>query len=340
MRECLSPLNVEFVNALEIRQTHPVRILNGWELKPYAIIHSSFEELLLLDADNVPVENPEFLFETTEYRKTGAVFWPDYGRLAPTRRIWEICQVGYRDEPEFETGQIVVNKRRCWSALQLAMHYNEYSDFYYQYIHGDKETFHMAFRRLEQVYSMPERGIHKLRYTMCQHDFSGRRIFQHRNMAKWQLLTDNVRVSGFLFEEECRQYLTDLRKFWDGRSAEVRRFSKDGKTPRELNAAKCLCMGTFDYHRLNHDRRIMTFSDDGFVRIGAAEHEVFWDVYEFRGVLQLEIGSSSGPVCRFRESGDGNWMGKWLHFEKMPVELSLVKGALPQLGRKRYVRHS
>ena len=38
----------------------------------------------------------------------------------------------YRDEPEFESGQIVLDKKRCFSALSLAMWFNEYSDFWYQ----------------------------------------------------------------------------------------------------------------------------------------------------------------------------------------------------------------
>jgi hypothetical protein len=32
---------------------------------------------------------------------------------------------------------------------------------------------------------MPSRGIDALPGVMCQHDFEGRRLFQHRNMRKW-----------------------------------------------------------------------------------------------------------------------------------------------------------
>src|SRR6185369_13685961 len=104
MKSLVAPLGVECVDALEVRKQRPARILNGWEIKPYAIIHSSFKEVLLLDADNVPVLNPEFLFRTPEFLDTGAIFWPDYGKLAPTRKIWKLCGVEYRHEPEFETG--------------------------------------------------------------------------------------------------------------------------------------------------------------------------------------------------------------------------------------------
>ena len=82
MQSLVAPLGVRCVDAFALREKHPVRRLGGWELKCYALLHSAFAEVLLLDADNVPVANPAFLFDTPEYRQHGAVFWPD---LAPSR---------------------------------------------------------------------------------------------------------------------------------------------------------------------------------------------------------------------------------------------------------------
>ncbi len=118
-------LGVKCVDAFEVRKEHPARRLHGWELKCYAILHSRFREVLLLDADNVPVVNPRFLFDTPEYKETGAIFWPDIGSLGPEKDIWKITGVPYVAAPDFESGQIVVDKKRCWKALQLAMHYND-----------------------------------------------------------------------------------------------------------------------------------------------------------------------------------------------------------------------
>src|SRR5262249_47612214 len=156
----LASLDITPVDAYEVRKTHAARILNGWELKPFALLHSRFKEVILLDADNVAVVDPGFLLETPEFKRTGAIFWPDFGRLEPSRAIWERTGVEYRDEPEFESGQMVLDKERCWRALQLTKWYNDYSDYFYNYVHGDKETFHMAWRKLGQDYAMPSRGIH------------------------------------------------------------------------------------------------------------------------------------------------------------------------------------
>ncbi len=219
MQTLLRPYQVECIDASRVRQRHPVRLLAGWELKPYALLYSPFREVLLLDADNVPVSNPEFLFETRPYRKTGAIFWPDYGQLKKTQVIWDSCGLPRPDGPEFESGQIVVDKQRCWQALRLALWFNEHSDFYYQHLHGDKETFHLAFKKLRQPFAMPRTPIHSLAGTMCQHDWNGRRIFQHRNTDKWNLFLLNRKVDDFWFEEECRGYIRELQRLWDGRTS-------------------------------------------------------------------------------------------------------------------------
>jgi len=83
MAELVKPLGVTCVDAHQVRERYPSRILNGWEVKPYSIIHSGFEEVLFLDADNVPVVDPGFLFDTPQYREFGAVLWPDYRCLSP-----------------------------------------------------------------------------------------------------------------------------------------------------------------------------------------------------------------------------------------------------------------
>ena len=202
---------VSLIDAHKQRETKPCRILNGWELKCYAIIHSPFHEVLLLDADNVPVVDPEYLFDLEPYRETGAIFWPDLGRLPPEHAIWRICQIPYRDEPEFESGQIVVDKSRCWAALQVAMHLNEWSDFYYRFVHGDKETFHLAWRKLDQPYAMAPPLIEKNWTALYQHDFTGRRLFQHRSHCKWSLNADNLRVDDFHHHDQCISFLGELR---------------------------------------------------------------------------------------------------------------------------------
>jgi len=238
MKALVAPLGVECIDAEEIRRRHPARILGGWELKPYALLHCPFREVLLLDADNVPVIDPEFLFEARPFRETGAVFWPDLSRPEPPRAVWDFCGIPYREEPPFETGQVLLDKARAWEPLCLCLWFNENSDFFYEHVYGDKETFHLAFRKLGAPFAMPATPVHRLDGTMCQHDFEGRRVFQHRNTDKWTVFMTNRRVQGFQHEAECRAYLETLRRRWDCRAGVCRRLMMRGPGSRPPNVRR------------------------------------------------------------------------------------------------------
>lgn len=319
MKELVRPLGVECVDAFEVRKIFPARILNGWEVKPYAVIHCPYREVLLLDADNMPAVNPDFLFDTLQYEEHGALFWPDLGRLAPQRMIWDLCGVAYQDEPEIESGQAVIDKQRCWEALALTMYYNEHSDFYYRHIHGDKETFHMAFRKLEKSYAIPQRGTDRTRNLLFQHDFNGDPLFQHQ--YKWKLSDANQPVQGLLFAEQCHSYIQQLRNLWNGRIGLPNRSGQEQKSVAERQAEEHLTGTEFLYHRVGFDSRPMTFLPNYFIGHGADQCEVLWSVYEHRGDVVLQIRSDTALTCELRRNLDGIWKGSWKVFERMEVEL-------------------
>jgi ADP-heptose:LPS heptosyltransferase len=218
MVRLLASVGATCVDAEEIRQQHPCRRLGGWELKTYAMAHCPFAEVLLLDADNVAVTDPEFLFNTGAYTESGALFWPDGGRLEKTQKIWDLLGLPRPSGPEFESGQILLDKRRCWRPLALACWLNDQSDFFYRYLHGDKETLHLAFERLRQPYIFIATPPLNLAGAICQHDPHGARIFQHRNTNKWTLFANQRWIDGFQHDDACRAALIELREQWDSRS--------------------------------------------------------------------------------------------------------------------------
>lgn len=322
MRAIIEPYGVKPVDGHIVRERESVHAPGGWELKCLALLYSSFQEVLLLDADNLPVVNPQFLFDIPRYREHGAVFWPDYGRLGHDRLIWAICGVAHRDEPEFESGQILIDKSRCWKALRITMHLNENSEFYYRHIHGDKDTFHLAWRKLDQSYAMPDHPIHSLPFTMCQHDFDGRRIFQHRNMDKWRPRGCNARIDGFALEDQCFEWLDELAELWDPVPEHVNIYSPELRTPQELEVANEVTARPYDYHRVGADRRIMTFRADGRIWKGAGGCEMWWDLSRRDGRICLEVYGENGLTMRLARDPDGVWRGRWLQFERMPIELT------------------
>lgn len=155
----------------------------GWEAKPRVIADSDFDQVLFLDADAYPVRDPSFLFDHPEYLRHGSIFWPDQRRLK--RPVWESLGVPFRDEPELESGQIVIDKRSCGRELQLALWMNRHSDYYYRHVHGDKETFHLAWRMLGSDYALPAPAWRHVPPAMVQLGFDREPLFVHRSEAKF-----------------------------------------------------------------------------------------------------------------------------------------------------------
>lgn len=95
---------------------------HGYQLKINSILLSSFEKVLFLDADNVPVKNPDQVFESKGFLDTGAVLWKDYWKhsgapilpyiLGMTNEASEILI--QEDEKTVESGQLIWDKQRLW----------------------------------------------------------------------------------------------------------------------------------------------------------------------------------------------------------------------------------
>jgi alpha 1,2-mannosyltransferase len=125
-----------------------------YQLKAYAMLFSSFEEILFLDADNFPVQKPEDLFESPIYAEKGMVLWPDYWSCTSSPFFNEVTGLEDRalqDRPTIEAGQVLVHKRKHMETLVLAGYYNAYgSNYFYRLLsqggpgEGDKETFGAA----------------------------------------------------------------------------------------------------------------------------------------------------------------------------------------------------
>jgi len=66
----------------EILDTIPQKVeISKYQLKAFAMLFSSFDEMLLLDADNIAIEAPESLMAEEPSVGRGFVSWPDYVRL-------------------------------------------------------------------------------------------------------------------------------------------------------------------------------------------------------------------------------------------------------------------
>jgi alpha 1,2-mannosyltransferase len=131
-------------------ESEPLR-LTKYQTKPFAILFSSFEEVLFLDADNFPVTDPTSLFDSKPFQKTGLITWPDYWCVTQSPLYYQIAGVDptpVTKRSSTESGQIMYDKTRHISDLLLACYYTYYGpDLYFPLLtqgypgEGDKETY-------------------------------------------------------------------------------------------------------------------------------------------------------------------------------------------------------
>ncbi len=230
-RAILAPYGVECIDADEVRKRHPARRLHGWELKVFATLHSLFEEVLFLDADCYPCRNPEFLFELEDYRERGAIFWPDMATF-DQRLKWPAFGIADPQRPgSVESGQYLLNKQTSWRPLNLAWHYNDFSDYYYHYCYGDKHTFEVAWTRCEQPFVMwtPHAVWDKVAYlhpgpdneTLFVHRCADKFRFERHDYITNQNTAAPVFQASRPVERECWGWMAELAPLVGRTSEEV-----------------------------------------------------------------------------------------------------------------------
>jgi len=122
--------------------------------KPLAIMASAFREVLALDADNLPLRDPAFLFDDASYASTGLLMWPDFWRSEVKPDGWAALNIPGQLRPpgSHESGQVLIDKRRAWQPLLLATYFNLRGDVFYPLFsdngQGDKESLPLAWLAL------------------------------------------------------------------------------------------------------------------------------------------------------------------------------------------------
>ncbi|KAI8948962.1 glycosyltransferase family 71 protein [Xylaria longipes] len=140
--------------------------LAGWAIKPFAMLMSSFREVIFIDADSFFFRDPAKLFSDPDYKKTGALFFRDRTIMPESKRKW-LLQILPRPIHKLakesswwtgasghhqESGVVVVDKWKHFISMLLICRFNG-SDRdardgkmgVYEMMHGDKETFWIGF---------------------------------------------------------------------------------------------------------------------------------------------------------------------------------------------------
>ncbi|KAK6520430.1 hypothetical protein TWF506_000687 [Arthrobotrys conoides] len=138
--------------------------LAGWAAKPFAMLLSSFREVIFIDADSLFFKNPEILFEDEEYKKYGALFFKDRIIMPENKKRWlqqiipkpiskNVRQTRLwtgESGHQQESGVVVVDKWKHFVSMMMVTRMNgpdrdgnESKGIVgvYDLVYGDKETF-------------------------------------------------------------------------------------------------------------------------------------------------------------------------------------------------------
>jgi hypothetical protein len=304
MRLLLLEEDVEVVDAEAVVARYPARLAGGWPLKPYAIAHSRFREVLYLDADTVPLVDPDQAFGWEAYRDNGLLLWPDIVDIKETNPIWARVGLEPVERASIDSGVLLVDKARAWDILDLAIGMNECSDELYRLIHGDKDTFLLSAMLLNRSFGFIAHRPFQFEWDMVQRDPAGELFLHHRCGGKWLLTLPNRPLVTPALMPACEAALADLRVRWSG---------------QVFHAPERSARAQAEEGRLIAQRKVSVESAVDPVRVlellpgsvvgGERELEQHWAVINHAGALCLRFYRDQEPIATLAQREGGIWHG-------------------------------
>jgi len=236
-----------------ILETNHNGLYINYQLKTAAVMNSRFAEPLLLDSDNIPIMDPESLYESEAYKEYGTLFWPDIARTRPNNPMWAITNTECRmDEYEQESGQLLVDKRKFFYHLQLAAWFNnDHADYYNEFLLGDKDMFRFTWHALKTKFGAPAKWVTSVGtlsdefycgHSFAQHHPNGSVAFLHggliktmtKEVMKWQRESRGGIFQVYKRSEFDERHIVNVNVSikWDGG-----KYLPD--RPKDLGVASC-----------------------------------------------------------------------------------------------------
>lgn len=306
MRALLSDRDVDLIDASAVLQDRPAAIADGWQLKAYALVHSRFDEVLFLDADQVPVRDPAELFGWPHYREAGAVFWPDVIDLRGDNGIWALCGLAGETCRSWESGQILVDRRRHWRALNMALRLNERAETVYRMVYGDKDTFLLAWRMADAEKAVVPHLPFRDQRILVQRDFDGLPLFQHRTGTKWNYSGKQYEIDGFAHWDACLGFLADLRAAWNGRLF----FPPDRSAAARAEEARLAAAAEVHLVHLGDHDTVVRLLPGHQIGAGRSIDRQNWYVAETEAGLDLVLHDGERITYRLSRRDGGRWSGE------------------------------
>jgi alpha 1,2-mannosyltransferase len=185
----------------------------GWQSKIRAIMESSFDEVLYLDADSFPQKDPTYLFDHPFYKETGCVLFPDIWHWQPDKLEYLNKRFGIElaGTRQVEGGQMMFNKLKCMEGLKKVEELHELPDIY-KVVYGDKDTFLIGMLMAKCDFRIIPHQTGVMYGGLIQHDPDGYPLFRHLTGAKWAMHgRPFVTEDSFPDRKRAREILAELR---------------------------------------------------------------------------------------------------------------------------------
>ncbi|PGH35372.1 hypothetical protein GX50_01836 [[Emmonsia] crescens] len=170
--EVLPAMNANCIVLSDILGTDVNYNMERYWLKTFAILFSSFEQLLWLDVDCFPLHDAIELFQSKPFTDIGLVTWPDFWASSVSPYFYNIAsqaEPSLSERASTNGRQLLISKKTHAKTLLLASYYNYYGSMHYHRLltqggpgEGDRETFLAAASVLNQPFyavSEPIRSI-------------------------------------------------------------------------------------------------------------------------------------------------------------------------------------
>lgn len=226
-------------------------VIKRYQLKSFAMLLSSFAEILFLDADNFPVISVNDIFMRGSYTSSGAVIWPDYWAATASPLLFQIVKRPQIFMQTCETGQLMWNKQTHFTSLVLVCYYNFYGpDYFYPLLtlgapgEGDKETFLLACQVMGHSYTFIDRAVGTLGYHDVS-EFRGTGMAQAdpRNSSRYLFIHAHFpKMDGpSLFKDGTLHNSLGqiIRSFWGGTAREMAGYDVEAAAFQELAYIEC-----------------------------------------------------------------------------------------------------
>ena len=171
-QQLLAEFDNVYVSDLSNYSNNEIIDVNGWATKPFAILASRFEEVILMDADVLYLRDPSELFKEKGYIEKGTLFfrdrtlYPGSHKGSKWLKEWMINPLPETEASRFwneqsihemESSTVVIHKIKTILGLLNVCKLNELNyrqGVIYKMVYGDKETFWMGFDMARQPYYM------------------------------------------------------------------------------------------------------------------------------------------------------------------------------------------